>query len=64
MGKSRLSFRLNLLSSKPTARVSMKYDVLLIRKFSKRIQFWFVTIQYNIHFKGGSNKILCLSAVY
>ena len=64
MGKSCLSFRLNLVSPKPTARVSMKYGVLFTRKFAKRIQFWFVTIQYSIQFKGGSNKILRLSAVY
>ena len=60
MGKSCLSFRLNLLPPKPTVRVSMKYEALFTRKFAKRIQFWFVTI----HFKGGTNKILCLSAVY
>jgi len=43
----------------------MKYDdVLFTRKFAKRIQFWFVAIQYNIHIKGGSNKILRLCAVY
>ena len=64
MGLSCLFFRLNLLSPKSTAWVSMKHDVLFTCKFAKRIQFWFKRFNITFTLKGAQTKFYaCLLSI-